>query len=610
MQTKTYFLFLLFVLMGLYTGFAQVGIGTTTPEATAALDISSTDKGVLVPRMLESERVLIGDPDNNGPGPATGLLVYQTDGIEGFYFYDGNGWSLLGLANEKWAFNANGLYATQPDNIGIRTDNPTSALQIGDLSNSTDEYLTLAGSGGNISKTGIKMQHFNDSYGFTIESNDNLSTQGLNFLRHVNDVEGESAMFIGVAPGHIGIGTTTPKTTFQVQGKPESTTTADGVQVPVLTLAQLEAKVTAYGPDQNGAIVYIDDIAGSGSGNTATANISTAGYYYYDAANLSWQAMSGGTPGETRTLQTDLLLTSTLCNCTSLPPAMIQSLLNNGYTNQDLIEFQIPTSDLLTSGLTVDDLLMAGSSVEDLLGAGVSVQDLLTAGVSLQDLIAANASIQELLTLGFSVQDLLTAGASLQNLIAADVSIQDLLDANQTPLALFNAGAILGSLYGKTYEGGLIFFVDTTNAYPFEGLVAAASDQSTDAEWGCSGTNLNGSDPNVVPELEDIGDGQANTTAIVNSCSQSGIAAKLCDDLTLNGYNDWFLPSKDELFSMLIQIGLGPSGSGPNIGNFADAYWSSTEESSGTAWELNFTNGIGGTRSKDSSLSVRAVRAF
>ena len=47
-----------------------------------------------------------------------------------------------------------------------------------------------------------------------------------------------------------------------------------------------------------------------------------------------------------------------------------------------------------------------------------------------------------------------------------------------------------------------------------------------------------------------MGTGQVNTIAIVNGCSESGIAARLSNDLVLNGYSDWFLPSKDELNQM------------------------------------------------------------
>lgn len=65
---------------------AQVGIGTTSPHASAALEISSTNKGILVPRMSQSNR----------PGsPATGLLIYQTDNTPGFYVYNGSAWTAV-----------------------------------------------------------------------------------------------------------------------------------------------------------------------------------------------------------------------------------------------------------------------------------------------------------------------------------------------------------------------------------------------------------------------------------------------------------------------------------------------------------------------------------
>ena len=64
---------------------AQTGIGTTTPHASAKLDITSVDKGFLPPRMTSSQRDAI-------PSPAAGLMVYQTDGTSGLYYYNGSAW--------------------------------------------------------------------------------------------------------------------------------------------------------------------------------------------------------------------------------------------------------------------------------------------------------------------------------------------------------------------------------------------------------------------------------------------------------------------------------------------------------------------------------------
>ena len=64
---------------------AQTGIGTSTPDASAKLDVFSTTKGFLPPRMTCSQRTGISNP-------SAGLIVYQTDGTVGLYYHNGSGW--------------------------------------------------------------------------------------------------------------------------------------------------------------------------------------------------------------------------------------------------------------------------------------------------------------------------------------------------------------------------------------------------------------------------------------------------------------------------------------------------------------------------------------
>jgi len=66
---------------------AQVGIGTLSPDTSAMLEVNSTEKGMLAPRMTSAQRIAISNP-------AEGLLVFDTD-INVFYFYDGNFWTAL-----------------------------------------------------------------------------------------------------------------------------------------------------------------------------------------------------------------------------------------------------------------------------------------------------------------------------------------------------------------------------------------------------------------------------------------------------------------------------------------------------------------------------------
>src|SRR6266446_9869851 len=66
----------------------SVGIGTTTPNSSSILEVKSTTQGVLIPRMTKTQRTAIASP-------ATGLLVFQTDGKAGFYFWNGTKWMIL-----------------------------------------------------------------------------------------------------------------------------------------------------------------------------------------------------------------------------------------------------------------------------------------------------------------------------------------------------------------------------------------------------------------------------------------------------------------------------------------------------------------------------------
>jgi hypothetical protein len=73
---------------------AQIGIGTTTPDASSMLDIQSDAKGVLIPRMTTAQRLLVEDPVTGEP--ANGLLVFDTD-TQSFWFYESSSWKELGL---------------------------------------------------------------------------------------------------------------------------------------------------------------------------------------------------------------------------------------------------------------------------------------------------------------------------------------------------------------------------------------------------------------------------------------------------------------------------------------------------------------------------------
>ena len=158
---------------------------------------------------------------------------------------------------------------------------------------------------------------------------------------------------------------------------------------------------------------------------------------------------------------------------------------------------------------------------------------------------------------------------------------------------------------GDYHEGGVIFYLDETGEH---GLISSIVDQGFNIEWGCPDALDFGANG-----LE-IGTGAQNTIDILDRCDTINIAADLCDTYENGGFDDWFLPSKDELEALYQQrviveeIALEQEGGGI----FYDSqYWSSSHESGNTVWTQSFTtSGNTGIFFKDTEHYVRAIRAF
>ena len=103
------------------TIFAQVGINTETPDASAALEISSVTGGLLVPRMTETQRDAISPA-------ATGLMIYQTDGTAGFYYFNGSSWE--GYYSQA---EVDTLIANLQTQISYLVQKPRNSPSVGDL---------------------------------------------------------------------------------------------------------------------------------------------------------------------------------------------------------------------------------------------------------------------------------------------------------------------------------------------------------------------------------------------------------------------------------------------------------------------------------------------
>lgn len=148
---------------------------------------------------------------------------------------------------------------------------------------------------------------------------------------------------------------------------------------------------------------------------------------------------------------------------------------------------------------------------------------------------------------------------------------------------------------GDTYAGGIVFYLNGNGG----GLVAAPVDQGKDIPWH------NGSYIETGATASGIGDGKANTLAILAKQGKGDYAASLCAKLDLGGFKDWYLPSEDELnlmYKNLFKQSLG--------GFVSDFYWTSTEKDLHSASGQNFANGGTFRKFKMLKMNVRAIRAF
>ena len=200
-------------------------------------------------------------------------------------------------------------------------------------------------------------------------------------------------------------------------------------------------------------------------------------------------------------------------------------------------------------------------------------------------------------------RDLITSAA--KGLIVFNTTLNT-LQINEGDAATANwvslTASTCGLSIGDTHQGGIIFYLDGSGCY---GLVAAPSDQSTSASW------YNGSNKDTRAYGGGLFQGKYNTVMINRTQGGASSAAAICGNLSLGGYNDWYLPSFEELIKMYQNIGQGNRLGLGNVGNFANNYyWSSTEVDLTMAWMLYFGNGDQHFTYKNFSTNVRAVRAF
>jgi hypothetical protein len=183
---------------------------------------------------------------------------------------------------------------------------------------------------------------------------------------------------------------------------------------------------------------------------------------------------------------------------------------------------------------------------------------------------------------------------------------------NTTP-----AVAVVPAIPEITYQigergpgGGIIFYDKGSFNDGWRYMEAAPADTEVkNLRWGAYGHDVSGT-------LVDLGSGKRNTQIILNyirSLNQSGMAAQMCSQLNSGGKTDWFLPSREELHWMYLNLHSKGFGGFKNV-----RYWSSSQVDKNRAWYLHFgENGRASDnydKNRYSFLSgeiwTRAIRAF
>ncbi len=654
----------------------NVGIGTTTPNANALLDITSTNKGILIPRLTYAQMLAITGPE--------GLLVYNTD-AGAFAYRNASSWVYLkgniGTV-DNWHTNGNsdvtsndffgttsnfdlifkrnnqraGLIGVNNTSWGSQALNPVTtgyantAIGYQSLySNTTGANNTANGTfalysnttGNNNTSNGEQTLNFNQTgsnntangfiaLSYNVSGNNNTA-DGVQSLLNNDSGNNNTALGFGALQSN---GSGSSNVAIGIHALNSNTNKSNLVAIGDSALHENGYAATgATEAIQNtgvGSKVLYNNRAGSG--NTA----------------FGFQSLNNNTDGNNNTgigMRSDVI-SNTLTNATVIGANALVGCSNCMVLGDSINNVKVgigtayPTSAKLviktapglngidlsssdayadmrvirnTMGQTDHDLYfnfgVFGPNSLHMYSNGGETMTVKNGNVGIGSTNPAPTAALEIssTTKGFlpsrmthAQRDAIASPATGLIIWCTDVGLHGQIEVYNGIEWTNMTGGVRDPYIGEPLQGGVVAYIFQPGDPGYvqgqaHGLIAAPTDLGT-AEWGCRGTSIAGTSALV-------GTGNANTELIVPGCPTSGIAARLCRNLVLNGYSDWYLPSENDLKKIAINQAI--------VGGFsATNYWSSTQNDLNFASTIDFNTNAQIGADKSLSFAVRAVRSF